>query len=845
MRHIIYWLLKCLLLYCALSLWDLVLGQIRYSIPEELQLGSFVGNVAEDLGLDVKQLAARSFRIVPGPRKQYLGISLDTGILLVKDKIDREEICGPSLSCVLSLNGLLENPLKLYPIAVQIIDVNDNAPSFPKRQFRFEISELSTPGSRFPIEPAYDSDIGTNAVQTYELLPNDYFIVEVLSSEGKMPVLVLQGSLDRESESSHKLTLIAKDGGVPVRSGAVQISIIVKDANDNAPVFSQSLYRVSLLENTAAGTQVIKLNATDLDDGLNGEINYSFGSHTSARVRELFGVDSKTGEMRVRGKLDYEADKVFEITVQAIDRGSEAMSGHCVVFVNIIDVNDNPPEVTLTSLSTAVSEGAAIGTVVALFSTVDKDSGRYGQVQCQISNKLPFKLDSSLENYYGILVQNPLDRENTSLYDVSITCSDAGNPPLTSEKTVRVDISDINDNAPRFTQSLYTANVMENNVIGASIFSITAFDRDVGLNALLKYAILETQVYNVSISTYVSINSETGVIFAQRSFDYEELKSFLFQAQVVDSGSPSLASNASVKLIILDQNDNVPVIVQPLAEFGATAVETISRFVEPGSLVAKVSATDADVGQNAYLSYSIFQSSNPNLFTISPGTGEIWTIRRIENKDATKQSLLIVVKDSGTPSLSATVTIILSLIGSDTEAFSSVSDSSEERVFTPEVSLSLVVALGAMSIIFLMILIILAVMFHKSRNSSVGQQCSLGVCCCLESRHSLNGLQKNSQNLQIHPNYVEVFGGDPLSQRFRYETCSTLQSMKRDFTPSNASRSSTDKNYFWNESIRKEGTTIINSENHSIPLSNEGYHKYCYGLFAWPELLTGHLHFII
>ncbi|GCC29831.1 hypothetical protein chiPu_0008273 [Chiloscyllium punctatum] len=684
MRHIIYWLLKCLLLYCALSLWDLVLGQIRYSIPEELQLGSFVGNVAEDLGLDVKQLAARSFRIVPGPRKQYLGISLDTGILLVKDKIDREEICGPSLSCVLSLNGLLENPLKLYPIAVQIIDVNDNAPSFPKRQFRFEISELSTPGSRFPIEPAYDSDIGTNAVQTYELLPNDYFIVEVLSSEGKMPVLVLQGSLDRESESSHKLTLIAKDGGVPVRSGAVQISIIVKDANDNAPVFSQSLYRVSLLENTAAGTQVIKLNATDLDDGLNGEINYSFGSHTSARVRELFGVDSKTGEMRVRGKLDYEADKVFEITVQAIDRGSEAMSGHCVVFVNIIDVNDNPPEVTLTSLSTAVSEGAAIGTVVALFSTVDKDSGRYGQVQCQISNKLPFKLDSSLENYYGILVQNPLDRENTSLYDVSITCSDAGNPPLTSEKTVRVDISDINDNAPRFTQSLYTANVMENNVIGASIFSITAFDRDVGLNALLKYAILETQVYNVSISTYVSINSETGVIFAQRSFDYEELKSFLFQVQVVDSGSPSLASNASVKLIILDQNDNVPVIVQPLAEFGATAVETISRFVEPGSLVAKVSATDADVGQNAYLSYSIFQSSNPNLFTISPGTGEIWTIRRIENKDATKQSLLIVVKDSGTPSLSATVTIILSLIGSDTEAFSSVSDSSEERVFTPE-----------------------------------------------------------------------------------------------------------------------------------------------------------------
>ncbi|XP_038652254.1 protocadherin beta-8-like isoform X19 [Scyliorhinus canicula] len=820
MRYKIHWLLKCQLFYCVISSWNLVFGQIRYSIPEELQLGAFVGNIADDLGFDIKQLTARSFRIVPGPRKQYVDINLDSGILFVKETIDREEICGPSLSCVISLDCLLENPLKLHQISVEILDVNDNAPRFPKRQFRLEISELSTPGTRFPLESAHDPDIGTNSLQTYELLPNDYFILDVQmrSGKAKLPVLVLQSSLDREAESSHKLTLIAKDGGVPVRSGTAQVSVMVKDANDNAPVFPQSVYRVTLLETAPTGTRVIILNATDLDDGLNGEITYSLSDHTSPRARETFEVDSKTGEIRLKGKLDYEKNKVYEINIQAMDNGPDAVSEHCDLFVDIIDVNDNAPEVTLTSLSSTVSEAAPVGTVVALFSATDKDSERNGQVQCEIEKTLPFKLDSSMKNYYELLVQHPLDREIASQYDVTLTCTDAGNPPLTSRKTIRVEVSDINDNVPRFTQSLYTASVMENNVIGASIFSIRAFDPDVGQNAKLKYSILHTHVQNAS---YLSINSETGVVFAQRSFDYEQLKNFQIQAQVTDSGTTPLASNVSVNVIILDQNDNVPVIVHPLAEYGSTATETISRFAEPGYLVAKVTATDADAGQNARLSYSIFQATQHNLFTISPDTGEIWTIRRVENKDASKQRLVIVVKDNGTPSLSATVTIILYVVGGDTETFSSVSGSSEGPGFTPDLSLSLVIALGVISIVFLVILIILAVKVHKSRNSLGGQHCSLGVCCRFGTRHSLNGIQKASKNLQIPPNYVEVFGGDPLSQSFRYESCSTLQSTKRDLISRNSCRSSADKNYSRSETLRKDNPEVINYENYSKPVNTE------------------------
>ncbi|XP_078087811.1 protocadherin gamma-A10-like [Mustelus asterias] len=819
MRYKIYWLLKCQLFYCVFSSWDPVFGQIRYSIPEELQLGAFVGNIADDLGFDIKQLSARSFRIAPGPRKQYVDINLDTGILFVKEKIDREQICGPSLSCVISLDCLLENPLKLYQVAVEILDVNDNAPSFAKKQFRLEMSEFSTPGTRFPLESAHDPDIGTNSLQTYQLLPNDHYILDVQVRNGveKLPVLVLQSSLDRETESSHMLTLIAKDGGIPVRSGTVQVSVIVNDANDNAPVFPQSIYRVMLSETAPIGTRVIILNATDLDDGPNGEITYSLSSHSSAAAREMFQV-AKAGEIRLKGKLDYEQNKVFQISIQAMDKGPYPMSGHCVILVEVIDVNDNAPEVTVRTLSSTVSEDAPAGTVVALFSAADKDSGRNGQIQCQISNQLPFKLDSSLKNYYELLVQHPLDRENASQYDVTVTCTDAGNPPLTSKKNIRVEVSDINDNAPRFTQSLYTASVMENNVIGASVFSISAFDPDVGQNAQLKYSVLETQVENASVSTYISINSETGVIIAQRTFDYEKLKTFQFQARVMDSGAPPLTSNVFVNVIILDQNDNVPVIEHPIAEYGSTVTETISRFAEPGYLVAKVSATDADAGQNAHLSYSIVQATQHNLFTISPDTGEIWTIRRIENKDASKQRLVIVVKDNGTPSLSAAVTIILTVVGGDSETFSSVSGSSEDPGFTPEVSLSLVIALGVISGIFLVILIILAVKVHKSSNALGGQPCSLGVCCCFETRHSLNGIQKASRNLQIPPNYVEVFGGDPLSQSFRYESCSTLQSTKRDFI---SPRSSTDKNYVRSEPIGKEHPGLLNCEKYSNSVQNE------------------------
>ncbi|XP_041049379.1 protocadherin gamma-A11-like isoform X18 [Carcharodon carcharias] len=767
----IYWLLKWQILCLLLSSWIVVSGQIRYSIPEELQRGAFVGNIAADLGLDVNQLSSRNFRIVSGPRKQYFDVNLDSGILLVKENIDREQLCGSSLGCSLALEAVIDEPLNVYHVEVGILDINDNAPHFPKGQFRLEISELAVPGFRFPLESAHDPDVGTNSLQTYQLAPNQYFKLDVQSRSegGKLPVLVMGKPLDREQQPTLQLLLTATDGGNPERSGTAQIIIHALDANDNIPTFSHSLYRVSLLENVPIGTLVIQVNATDPDEGSNGEIVYSFGSHAPVKVRELFSVDPKTGEIRVKGHLDFETAKELEISVQAVDKGSFSVPVHCDVLVDIVDVNDNAPEVTVTSLSSSVPEDAQPGTVTALIGVTDSDVGGNGNTHCQIPNSFPFKLDSSFKNYYRLVTKDLLDREMVSQYDIPITCRDEGSPVLTSNKTIQLNISDINDNPPRFSQTSYTAYVTENNVIGSSVYSVPAFDADLNQNSRLSYSILRTQVGDLPVTNYVSINSDSGIISAERSYDHEELKKFQIQVRAVDAGVPQLSSDVSVDVVILDQNDNAPVIISARPEDGSASVETVSRLAEPGYLVTKVSAIDADSGPNSRLSYQLVQASDPGLFTISPDTGEVWTIRRIVDKDAVKQRLVIRVQDHGIPQLSATMNIILSLADSDADILSEVNSLTGDLGFPSDVSLYLVIAFGTTSSIFLVVLVILAVKIHRSRNVLNRHSCSLDTCFCLGSTHSLNGVQKASVNLQIPPNYVEVFGRDPLPQNFRYE----------------------------------------------------------------------------
>ncbi|XP_051869372.1 protocadherin-10-like [Pristis pectinata] len=782
-------------LMISVCAWDFVTGQIRYSIPEELKHGAFVGNIADDLGLDVRQLSARRFRIVPAANTQYLEVNLENGILFVNEKMDREQLCDLSPSCFLHLEIVVENPLELNRVEVEILDVNDNSPSFPWREFRLEIAESVALGSRFPLENAHDPDVGTNSLQSYRLSPNQYFSLEVQTrnERNKFPVLVLDRSLDRENQAVHQMVLTAQDGGVPERSGTALVVVTVLDVNDNAPVFDQAVYTVCLVENAPRNTLVIKLNATDLDQGSYGEVSYSFSNHAPARLRQLFRVDPQTGEIRVKGVVDYEEASVYEIYVQAKDRGLYTAAVHCTVVVEIIDVNDNAPEVILTSVSSPIREDASPGTVIALISVTDRDSGENGKTTCHIPAHLPFKLQSSFKNYYTLVTDDRLDRERVFEYNVSITVRDLGTPSLSTVKTILVKVSDVNDNAPRFSHPSYTVYLMENNAPGASICSVSAWDPDSDQNAYVSYCILDSKIKGTPISSYVSINLNTGNLYALRSFDYEQLKNFQVQVQAQDAGFPSLHNNVTVTVIILDQNDNAPEIVSPLPPNGS--VEMVPRSADPDYLVAKVTAVDDDSGQNSRLSYQLFQATDPGLFSMAPFTGEIRTTRRFEDHDTPNQRLVVHVTDNGKPPLSTSVTISVSIVDSVPEVISDLTEGPQTIEYFSDFNLYLIVSLGSVSFVFLLAIIALVtVKCHKDRHGTLGHHCALSTCCsrgpsrccCLRRKHSRDVLNNSHTNFQMPPSVkappssMEVGGSGSLSQTYCYKVCLSPESAKSD-----------------------------------------------------------------
>nr|ABV59318.1 protocadherin delta1 [Callorhinchus milii] len=787
-------ILDCCLAFLFLSssgLWGSAFGQIRYSIREELEHGAFVGNIADDLGLNVAELSARRFRIVSGARQHYLDVNLENGILFVNEKIDREQLCGLNPTCFLNLEVVIENPLELYQAEIEILDVNDNYPSFPQSQVRLDITESATPGARFPLESAHDPDVGPNSLRTYRLTPNEHFILDVhaRSERSMLAELILEKALDREQKATHHLVLTAIDGGIPEKSGTAQITGLVTNANDNTPVFDQTVYSVRLVENAPKGTLVLKLEATDLDQGTNGEIVYAFSNHAHQRVRELFSVNPRTGEIRVRGLVDYEEAALYEIFVQAKDKGQNAVAAHCNVMVEIIDLNDNPPEVILTSLSTPVPEDSLPGTVIALINVMDRDSGANGRVSCKVAKNIPFKLLPSFKKYYTLVTDDLLDRESVAEYNITITAGDMGTPSLSSNKTIVVQVSDVNDNTPRFTQLTFTVYVTENNAPGASICSVSAVDPDLNQNSYLFYSILSSQIQGMSVSTYVSINSDTGNIYALRSFDYEQLKSFQIQVQAQDAGFPSLSSNVTVNVFVLDQNDNGPVIVSPLPPNGSVAVERVPRSADTGYLVVKVTAVDADAGQNARLSYRLLQATDSGLFSVALYTGEIRTVRRFGDQDSVNQRLVIQAKDNGQPPLSSTMTIALSIVDIVPEIQSDVTRDQEPHT---DLTLYLIISLGSISFLFLVAIVILAaIRCHRDRNNlREAYTCSPVPCCrsvCFWRRKSPREIyqKKANNNLQIAsgtkaaPNCAEVGGSG--SQAYCYRVCLTPESAKSDF----------------------------------------------------------------
>ncbi|XP_061858280.1 protocadherin alpha-C2 isoform X1 [Colius striatus] len=758
-------------------------GPLRYSVREELPLGAFVGSVASDLGVDPRRLAARGARLTSGSGRQYLELDLGRGALLVRERMDREALCELSTACFLSLELVIEQPIEVHNVEVEVLDINDNAPRFPRQDYRLEISESAVPGARFHIESAQDPDVGTNSVQSYQLSPNRHFALDLkdFQSGSKLLELVLQQPLDREQSALQQLVLTAVDGGDPPKSGTAQISVRVVDTNDNSPAFDRSTYTVSLLENAPPGTLVVKLNASDPDEGSNGDVIYSFGSYTPQKVRELFTVDPHSGEVRVNGTLDYEEASSYEIYVQATDQGPVSMTGHCKVLVNIVDANDNAPEVVLTSLYSPVPEDAKAGTVVALMSVTDQDSGLNKQVSLRIPPGLPFTLNS-FKNSYTLVTQGKLDHEKAAAYNITVTATDSGSPPLSSQKVIHVEISDINDNPPRFEEPVYSVYIPENNPIGALLCTIQATDPDVAENAYVSYSLLDGEIEGLPVASYVSIKSDSGNMYAVRSFDYETLREFQVVVQAQDAGIPPLSSTVTVYIYVVDENDHAPQILYPTSTNTSAALEMIPRSAYAGYLVTKIIAIDGDSGQNAWLFFHLMQTSDPGLFRIELHTGEIRTTRKLGEDSPPTFNLTVEVRDNGEPPMSSSVAITVAVV----DRVSKIIPDRRKHFKSPssysEVTLYLIIALSAISFVFLFTIIGLTVI-KCYRYSLYGNSCCTGFCGVRERCPAELYKQANNnidarlpQGLKVQPHFIEVRGNGSLTKTYCYKACLTAGS---------------------------------------------------------------------
>ncbi|XP_045886274.1 protocadherin gamma-A2-like [Micropterus dolomieu] len=755
------------LLFVSLLSVGAVFGQVSYTVPEEMAKGSIVGNLAQDLGLQTKRLVSGKARIYTRDSDGYIELNRERGVLLVKERIDREALCRKTTPCALHFQIILDNPMEFYTVTVQITDINDNAPTFEKGEMKFKISESAITGAKFVLERAVDLDVGINDLKSYELKPKDNFSLKLRdNAEGNKNVeMVLQKPLDREKQEQISLVLTAVDGGDPQMSGTMLIVITVLDVNDNAPVFTQPTYKAAVTENSPKGTVVATVTAADADEGSNGKITYSI-TNTLDDVRKVFKINKENGVITIIENIDFEDSRNYQINLLASDEGG--LTDSCKVIVDVQDVNDNHPAVDIMSKSTVISEDAKLNTVVTMINIEDKDTGENGKVQCFISDNVPFILKTSSNNFYSLVTDSDLDRERASEYNITVTCSDEGVPSLSSSVTLTLQISDVNDNAPVFERSSYEAYIVENNTPGLSIFTVKARDADWNQNARVSFILEDSSVNGVPVSSYVSVSADSGVIHAVRSFDYEQIKDFQFRVKVQDGGSPPLSSNVTVKIIIQDQNDNPPQVLYPVQTGGSLVAEMVPRSADVGYLVTKVVAVDVDSGQNAWLSYKLQKATDRALFEVALQNGEIRTIRQVTDKDAVKQRLTVIVEDNGQPSRSATVIVNVAVADSFPEVLfpevlSEFTDFTHDKEYNDNLTFYLVLALAVVSFLFITCLVvIISVKIYRWRQSRVLYHSNLPVIP------------------YYPPRYSDTLGTGTLQHVYNYEVCRTTDSRKSD-----------------------------------------------------------------
>lgn len=698
----------------------------RYITYEEDAPGTEIGNLSQDLKIDPADDPDTSFRFMQENNSSVIQMREADGLLSVAEVIDREQLCPRSPRCFITFDivALSREKFQLIHVEIEVRDINDHSPHFPRNETNLEIVENVPLDSRFPLQIALDQDVGENYIKSYNISASSHFAIEVRDREDgvKFAELILVKELDREVEDSYTIQVTASDGGEPAKSGSMTVNIKVLDFNDNSPTFEHGTLKVELNEDSPVGHRVLRVHAFDPDDGINGEVMYAFADGLSPEAARVFHVDPYSGDVTLKSLVDFEKRRSYELSIRASDMGANSASSTCKVVIAIVDVNDNAPEISIKPMTSSsdgvayITEAAAAESFVALISTSDRDSGSNGYVRISLLGHEHFTLQQAYGDTFMIVTTTTLDREKTPEYNLTVIAEDLGSPPFKTVRHYTICVTDENDNQPLFSKSLYEVSVLENNIPGSYVTTVVARDLDMGKNAKVSYKLIDSEVPGGSpVSTYVSIDSLSGSLYTLRSFDYETLQQIELIIQAEDKGSPSLSSTSTIRIRVVDQNDNYPYFTFPVLL--NDSADILLPFNAPsGYLALRVSAEDEDEGVNGELSYQIVQG-DPKLFTMNKDTGEIALKQWLTAEIGDVLEMKIAVTDNGRSPLSSSATI--RFVVSDTEPSEDqvviVLRSSDEEGSGIDGSLIIIIMLSGGCALLLIAIVVVVVTCKLSR----------------------------------------------------------------------------------------------------------------------------------
>ena len=624
--------------FTVLHLFILVQTQdvnIIYTIREELAIDFKIGNVVNDSGILDPSVAGVEYRILTQGNEfaRYFRIDNKTGDLYISNILDRESLsdCEFADSCKLPLEVIAQSPGGTYfkKVRVQFIieDINDIVPRFPTNETRVVVSESFAAGHVLPpIEGAIDLDIGNNSVQSYDIVPsNTPFAIEYdsdSSSSIKPIKLKLVRKVDREVQDSYSFKILAIDGGIPRLTGSIDVVAEITDVNDNKPTFSKPVYNTTIDEDVAVNTVILNISAHDPDAGDNGKVSYRLSPYQSEEIRNMFAIHPQLGNLSIVTSLARQPGETLKIIVEASDNAAQPRISQVFVYARVLDSVNDAPEIHANLLSNtnraSIAENATIGAAVAHIKVTDDDLGLNGYVNCSVTRgKRYFRLEKFDVNEYKVVVSSKLDRETTSLHDVTVTCQDSGKPSLTASKNFTVEVTDVNEEPPKFIQNTFRVQMTENNHIGANVTSVSAIDTDSGLNAKVRYSVMQTGKFDFVI------DPDSGLIRANFVLDREDIPEITFKVAATDSGSDPKTGLATVIVTLLDTNDHAPEFTDPVLTFTVPENQPINTFV------GHVNATDADVGDNGIVTFSLVDASVPFRVT---SDGQILTTERLDRE---------------------------------------------------------------------------------------------------------------------------------------------------------------------------------------------------------------------